>query len=353
MDVYPTRNGTPVADLEKDDFEILKGKPQPVDQFRRIQIPRGAAGYAHQAEHRRGIAVDARKPRGASSCCSSTCPTSTSPPHRIRQPLIDALDRVIGQDDLVGVMTPEMSPNDMAFARKTTTIEGILTRYWHWGERDRMIPPDPEDEQYGFCYPNKSAPVGGEPDCRDQNGIAAEMIDRRHEKRTIDALQDLVRFLRGVREERKAILAITNGWLLFKPNYAMMKPLNCHPLPTGPQIQVDPRNGRPTPDSQQHGTVGLCDIDGRTGANRRRPGVPHSRKPTPTSFYPTPRPCVVRHADHAHRRARAPPPYAPSIDRAMLSGRLTSLRTLAENTDGLAIVDSNDLAGAFAAWWTT
>jgi hypothetical protein len=28
----------------------------------------------------------------------------------------------------------------------------------------------------------------------------------------------------------------------------------------------------------------------------------------------------------------------------MLTGRLTSLRTLAENTDGLAIVDSNDLA---------
>ena len=29
--------------------------------------------------------------------------------HRIRQPLIDALDRLIGPDDLVAVMTPEMS----------------------------------------------------------------------------------------------------------------------------------------------------------------------------------------------------------------------------------------------------
>ena len=44
------------------------------------------------------------------------------------------------------------------------------------------------------------------------------MIERRHEKMTLDALQDLVGFLRGVREERKAILAITDGWLLYRPD---------------------------------------------------------------------------------------------------------------------------------------
>ena len=120
----------------------------------------------------------------------------------------------------------------------------MLTRYWHWGERDRLIPPDPEDEAYGYCYPN--APKTPPPDCSDQNGIAAEMIDRRHEKRTIDALHDLVRYLRGVREERKAILAITNGWLLYRPNGALARPLNCHGLPTGPAVGIDPRGGRLT-----------------------------------------------------------------------------------------------------------
>ena len=35
------------------------------------------------------------------------------------------------------------------------------------------------------------------------------MIDRRREKLALDALEDLVRYLRGVREERKAIMAIT------------------------------------------------------------------------------------------------------------------------------------------------
>ena len=70
------------------------------------------------------------------------------------------------------------------------------------------------DEQYSACYPNGRRPG---PTCTDQNGIAAEMIDRRHEKLTLDALEDLVGYLRGVREERKAILAISDGWLLFRP----------------------------------------------------------------------------------------------------------------------------------------
>ena len=83
-------------------------------------------------------------------------------------------------------------------AQETTTIDGMLTRYWHWGERDRMIPPDPEDEAYGTAFQIADAAIG----CSDQNGIAAEMIDRRHEKRAIDALQDLVRYL--ARRPRRA-----------------------------------------------------------------------------------------------------------------------------------------------------
>src|SRR6185503_20467433 len=90
--------------------------------------------------------------------------------YNIRKPLVDALDRVIGPDDLVGVMTPDMSPSDIAFARKTTTIDGMLRRYWYWGERDRLNPPDPKDERYLTCYPEVR-----------YGNIARRMIERRHE----------------------------------------------------------------------------------------------------------------------------------------------------------------------------
>src|SRR6185503_12031316 len=39
VDAYPTRNGAPVTDLTKDDFEVFEGgKPQRVEQFERVQI---------------------------------------------------------------------------------------------------------------------------------------------------------------------------------------------------------------------------------------------------------------------------------------------------------------------------
>src|SRR5262249_7578458 len=95
----------------------------------------------------------------------------------IRRPLVEALDGIIGQDDLIGVMTPEMSATNVTFARRTLTIEGILDRYW-WGERDRLVPTDPVESKYAFCYPSEGAsPV---------SAIAQEMIDRRREKLTLD-----------------------------------------------------------------------------------------------------------------------------------------------------------------------
>ena len=44
------------------------------------------------------------------------------------------------------------------------------------------------------------------------------MIERRRERMTFDALEDLVVHLRGIREERKAVLTVTEGWRVFAEN---------------------------------------------------------------------------------------------------------------------------------------
>jgi len=202
VDAYPTRDGVPVADLTSDDFEIVdSGAPQKIEQFERVVI-RGNLPQDLRAEPntvRESLAMAANPRARVFVVFLDTYHVDVAASHNIRKPLVDALDRLIGQDDLVAVMTPEMPASAIAFARKTTTIEGFLARHWTWGDRDRMVVRDPEDEAYGICYPN--APAGSP--CVDQNGIAAEMIDRRHEKTTIDAVADLVRYLRGVREERR------------------------------------------------------------------------------------------------------------------------------------------------------
>ena len=61
------------------------------------------------------------------------------------------------------------------------------------------------------------------------------MILRHREKETLDALEDLVRFLGGVREERKAVIAITDGWRLYERNGALARPIDGQ-VPTGPVI---------------------------------------------------------------------------------------------------------------------
>lgn len=352
VDVYPTRNGAPVTDLAAADFEVLdNGVPQKIEQFERVVIR--AAGPQETRVEPNNVAESrsmAENPRARLFVVFlDTYHVDVAASRRIRKPLVDMLDRAIGRDDLVAVMTPEMSATDITFARKTTTIDGMLTRYWHWGERDRDIPPDPEDQEYGFCYPNEPATSR----CTDQNGIAAEMIDRRHEKRALDALEDLVRYLRGVREERKAILAISNGWLLFRPNPALARPLTCGGAPTGGSVNIDPRSGRLTTKDPTDAIAprSKCDIDrlnlAQLDDDQEFRYLMDEANAANASFYPIdPRGLAVFDTPIVRTDVPgAPPPMTPlGADRAMLTARLTSLRTIADNTDGLAIVDTNDLS---------
>ena len=186
------------------------------------------------------------------------------------------------------------------------------------------------------------------------------MIERRRERQTLDALHDLVRYLRGVREERKAILTITDGWRLFRPNTALARQLNCQ-VPTGPQVTIDPRTGRPTtkptPNTPGRGLTNT-DADPQI-CERDRMMLAHARRRAVLSATCCTRPIArTRRSIRSIRagwscstsRSRSrlqegSEPMTPlTVDASRLRARLDSLRTLAENTDGLAIVDSNNLA---------
>src|SRR5580765_4257305 len=185
VDAYPTKDDQPIADLTQADFEILEGGvPQKIEQFERVVIQSAGPQDTRIEPNtvRESLAMAQNSRARLVVLFLDTYHVEVDGSRRIRKPLVDALDRLIGKDDLVAVMTPEMSATDITFARKTTTIDGFLTRYWHWGDRDKMNPADPVDEQYGACYPN----VPPTNPCADQNGIAAEMIDRRHEKLALD-----------------------------------------------------------------------------------------------------------------------------------------------------------------------
>jgi VWFA-related protein len=333
VDVYPTRDDAPVTDLQQSDFEVLdNGVVQRIEQFERVVVraagPQETRIEPNTVRESRSMLESARARIFVLFLDRYHVEPAVS--RIIRKPLVDALDKVIGVDDLVGVMTPEMSAGDIAFARKTTTIDAFLSRYW-WGERDLLTPVDSKDQEYQFCNGVDSP-------------ITAEMIKRRHEKLTLDALEDLVTSLRGLREERKAVLSISDGWLLYRPNPALASSMDR--APTGPPIGVDPLSGklgiapagtfdRSHCDSER---IALSQLDDDTHFRN----ILDEANRANTSFYPLdPRGLTVFDTPIGPER---PPPIP--VDAAMLRARLNSLRMLADFTDGLAIVNTNNIAPA-------
>ena len=354
VDVYPTRNGEPVVDLRREDFEIVEDKvPQTIEQFDHIVIRGGGAQDARRepntvAESR----LAAQDPRARVFVLFLDINhVELAASRAIRTPLIEALDRLIWprrshcRHDARDVGEP------VTFARRTTTIEGFLTRYW-WGERDRSNFKDPTDDLYARCYPG--IPQPGEATASDQ-GIAQEMILRRRERQTLDALEDLVRFLGGVREERKAVITVTDGWRLYGPNPALIRPINGQ-VPTGPTVGVDPRTGTLTSRrvNTLNGNVDDCERDRLALSQLDEPQhfrtILDEANRANASFYPIdPRGLAVFDENIVPAAGvgvgiNANPTLSPVEDRARLSARNTSLRTLAEATDGMAVVDSNDLS---------
>jgi len=355
VDVYPTRNGMPVDDLRRDDFELLDDKvPQTIDEFEHVVIrsagPQDTRREPNTVAESRQAALEPRARVLVLFLDVNHVELAAS--RRIRTPLVEALDRLIGPDDLIAVMTPEMSARDITFARRTTAIEGFLTRYW-WGERDRLNFKDPVEDLYARCYPGIPRP--GDATAPDQ-GIAQEMILRRREKQTLDALEDLVRFLGGVREERKAVIAITDGWRLYERNNALARPIDGQ-VPTGPIVGINPATGtlgtRP-PDSTGRTANSDCERDRFAlsqldDATQFRFMLDEANRAN-ASFYPIdPRGLAVFDEDIVPAAGvgagiNANPTVPPAEDRARLFARNTSLRTLAEATDGLAVVNTNDLS---------
>jgi VWFA-related protein len=340
VDAYPTRDDAPVTDLTQDDFEILENNvSQKIEQFEHVVI----RGNLPQEMRREPNSVEesrqaAQNPRArVIAVFLDVGHVEIGGSHNIRQPLIDTLNRVIGEEDLVGVMTPEMSARDVTFARRTTTIEGFLTRHWPWGERDALNLKDPVEQEYEICYGQRT-----------RSALTEEMIERRREKQTLDALEDLVVFLRGAREERKAILAITAGWRLFRPNAGLADAGRADVPPIG-TISGTGRLGVGYGDGNTRTALADCERDRMNLAHLdneqtfRR--LLDEANRANASFYPLdPRGLVV--FDAPIGGPGSAPTRSLVADAAIVTGRLNTLRTIADATDGLALVNSNDLSSS-------
>jgi hypothetical protein len=103
-------------------------------------------------------------------------------------------------------MTPDIAPSDIEFGPKTAVIQRIVQDESLW-DRARVGSRDPKEDRYAQCFP-----------ANQYRGVAAEMQERHREQATLDALSRLTEFLSTSREDRTAVIMLTDGWRLFGPN---------------------------------------------------------------------------------------------------------------------------------------
>ena len=77
---------------------------------------------------------------------------------------------------------------------------------------------DTRERGLEMCYPDAT-----------MAGVAKELIGRRREQTTLRALDDLVTFLEGRRDERKFVIVVSPGWTLFRRNEQLSAPASTDP----------------------------------------------------------------------------------------------------------------------------
>jgi VWFA-related protein len=359
VDVFPTRDGAPIADLTAADFEVFEDKaPQKIEQFEHVVIRAAGSGEGRPEPNTVAQSLQAIQDPRARVFVLFLDPKHVegTASRSISQTLVNTLNRLIGPDDYVGLMAPPMRLRDVTFARRTVVIEGLLRRDW-WGVRDSILEQDDVEKSYAYCYP--AIPPAPNVDAPDK-GIAQEMILRHREQQTFDALEDLVLSARTLREERKAVLAITDGWLIYRPNPNLERPLPNAKPPDNPPIGVDPRSGRlstssPDPDRQLDAASRKCEADRQMLANidddiRLRTIISEANRSN-TAFYPVdPRGLTVFDEGIMPSAAVGPPTQNPPLSITEETNRLRAreqgLRQLADGTDGTAIVNTNNIQQA-------
>lgn len=346
VDAYVNIGGRPATGLTVEDFEVFEDdQPQAVEHFELVQARGPAAGQAAvdgpvTAGNTRDQQALAQDPSARVFILYlDLWHVGLDGSARSAAPVAAMLNQVIGPNDLVGLMTPEMTPQNITLVRRGQGLDALLRDSWTWGERDRMTSSDPRDEDIRVCYPE----VG------DGTGIAREMIERRQEKKTLESLDGTVRYLGDLRDERKFLILLSSGWVRFRQNDRLARVLGgsgpAGPPPIGAGFDgkvttaADPRRGNGTSmDWCERERVMLAYVDHEHEVRELAQRANRAN----VSFYPV----DPRGLAAFDESLGAYTPLMPAEDAARMHARQTGLRELAEQTDGAWVLNTNDTAGA-------
>ena len=311
VDVIVTDSkGNPVLDLKPEDFEVTEeGKLQKVESFQVVkvgqeqgdQVPspiRTQADIEREAE-RADVRIfaflldDYHVRRGSSL--------------GVRDPLARFVQQQIAATDLVGVMYPLTPVTDFQLSRNRDALASAFKNFL--GRKFDYEPRNAFEERYAY-YP-------------------AETVERIRNQVTLSALRALVTHLGGLREGRKAVILVSEGF-----SNTLPAQLN-DPVAAMPGFG-NPNRGRPTAGDDTAGQS-TREFFAQTDLMTDLREVYAAANRANTSIYTLdPRGLTPFEFDINEG-------VGSNADRVAAQATRDTLYTLAGETDGRAIVNRNDL----------
>jgi VWFA-related protein len=324
VDAYPTgKDGRIIEGLTADDFEVFEdGKPQKVETFEfdtfQTWTPEGerkdpasqqaAYDLAADPSWRVFVIVIDRAAYGMAG------------QEELRGPLHEFINRDLGPRDLFDVLTTDNEWIDLKLGQQTTGPDSILdTKTW-------MDPAYAERQQL--------------------DALCAGPLKHLDDEYAL--LEGLVKLLGMIREEKKSILFVSTGLRTPRPGQGgngprslavpAGGPTGVHTSPVGGMGHGDAIGGRSQNDS--------CEIERRRLDNidfeRRFHDLLADARHANVAFYPI-NPLGLEAVPLHMERTTAAPARGTFNELNAIERRNDSLLELAENTDGLAIVNTNDM----------
>ncbi len=316
VDVIVTdKNGNPVADLKPDDFEIVEQKtPQKVETFKLIWLDGGMLAGADAPP--RQIRTDSDEETEAAKDDVRLFAVFLDDYHVRRESSLSAREQVarfvqtqLGPTDMIGLMYPlqptaavRMTRNHDAVSRG---IQQFLGRKYDYTARNEL------EEKYAY-YP-------------------AETVEKIRNQVSMSAIKALILRMGALKEGRKALILVSEGYNAMLPPQ-MRDPVAAAPGMGNPSSNDPDAGNGPVEDRASFSSTIDLQNDLRDMwdlANRNNVAI----------YAVDPRGLATNEFGIDQN-------INTRTDRNYLNATTETLRTLAVNTDGQAIVNRNDLTMA-------
>ena len=307
--------GEPVLDLKPEEFVVTEdNKPQKIEQFTVVKID---AVEQNASRPTTAIRSDFDEEREAARPDVRLFVLLLDDYHvrrgndmAVRKPLAEFIENQLDPADMVAIMYPLTPVSDIHFSRNRSALIGAIERFE--GRKFNYQPRNPFEEQYAY-YP-------------------AQTVERIRNQVTMGALKAAAVRLGGLREGRKSIIFVSEGFTTTLPAQ-LNDPIAAMPGVGNP---VSRRPTQQTPATEMAGQ--RADFINQTDLMNDMRDVFDIANKQNTSIYPVD-PRGLAAVEYGINEG-----VNQTTDRNHLNASLDTLRTLAGNTDGRAIINRNDLA---------